>query len=375
MRFCRLCNAALSKPLLILENMPGSAQHLPTKDQLTEDVAQNLGICQCSGCGLTQVDCEPVHYYKEVIRAIAYSPEMKAFRKSQLANFAREFKLAGQQVLEVGCGKGEYLELLAEVGMEPWGTEFGKTSALEAANRGYRVEKIFPDDIDLKLAGAPFAAFFSFNFMEHWPEPRKVLRCIAENLDDSAVGLIEVPNFDMLIEKQMATEFVADHLTYFTSETFKRALELCGFEVLEVKEVWYRYILSAVVRKRPLLGVARFKKSLEAQRDRVNRFISQSGAAGVAVWGAGHQALATMALMGLRDRVRYVVDSAPFKQGRYTPATHIPVVSPDELDNQPVDSILIMAAGFSDEVASNIKTRWGDKFRLGVLREESLEEL
>jgi 2,4-dienoyl-CoA reductase-like NADH-dependent reductase (Old Yellow Enzyme family) len=48
------------------------------------------------------------------------------------------------------------------------------------------------------------------------------------------VGLVEVPNFDMLIEKRMATEFIADHLSYFTANTFRTALELSGFEVVEI---------------------------------------------------------------------------------------------------------------------------------------------
>ena len=375
MSACRLCGADLAPPILVLEGMPGAAQHLPTEDQLKNDIAQNLGIQQCKGCGLAQVDCEPVSYYREVIRAIAFSEEMRAFRKAQLSSFAARFGLAGKPVLEIGCGRGEYLELLNEAGMRSHGTEHGKPSADAASLAGFKVQHVFPDSDGLKLDGAPFSAVFCFNFMEHWPQPRAVLQCVVSNLGDSAVGLIEVPNFDMLIEKQMATEFVADHLSYFTSATLRTALELSGFEVLEIQEVWYRYILSAVVRKRSPIAAEPFKKALEAQRARVENFIKQAGNNGVAIWGAGHQALATMGLLRLGKSVRYVVDSAPFKQGRFTPATHIPIVPPEMLDKKPVDSILIMAAGFSDEVANIIKTRWGSRFRLAILREDHLEEL
>lgn len=375
MSACRLCGAELDPAILVLEGMPSAAQHLPTGDQLQDDIAQNLGIQQCTGCGLAQVDCEPVSYYREVIRAIAFSEEMRAFRKTQLVSFAERFGLAGKPVLEIGCGRGEYLELLNEVGMRSHGTEHGKPSADAASLAGLKVQQVFPDRDGLILEGAPFSAIFCFNFMEHWPDPRAVLRSVLPNLDGSAVGLIEVPNFDMLIEKQMATEFVADHLSYFTSATLRTALELSGFEVLEIQEVWYRYILSAIVRKRTPIAAEPFKKALEAQRGRVDSFIDQAGNNGVAIWGAGHQALATMALLRLDKRIRYVVDSAPFKQGRFTPATHIPIVSPEMLDQAPVDSILIMAAGFSDEVARIVKARWGDRFRLAILREDHLEEL
>ncbi len=375
MATCRLCGAELTEALLVLEGMPSSAQHLPTQDQLASDHAHDLGICQCTGCGLAQVDCEPVEYYREVIRAIAFSDEMKEFRRTQLKDFAVRYNLVGKPVIEVGCGRGEYLDLLSESGMEPWGTEYGSESAAFAKERGKKVQQVFPDFADIDLDGAPYDGLFCFNFMEHWPDPRKVLQSVSKHLKDSAVGLIEVPNFDMLTEKQMATEFVADHLSYFTSATFKTALELSGFEVLEMHEVWYRYILSAVIRKRTPLAAAPFAKALKEQRDRVSEFIGSAGEKGVAVWGAGHQALATIALLGIKDRIRYVIDSAPFKQGKFTPATHIPIVAPAQLESQPVHTILIMAAGFSDEVSRIIAARWGKKFRLGILRENYVEEL
>lgn len=375
MTHCRLCGDQLGPVLLSLEGMPASAQNLPSAAELLADVSQTLEIRQCVGCGLAQVSCEPVPYYREVIRATAFSEEMRRFRQVQLSKFTARFSLHSKRVLEVGSGCGEYLELLDGAGMEAWGTEAGSSSVEKATRAGCRVQKVFPEEAETVLEGGPFSAFFSFNFMEHWPRPRGVLACIRRHLTQDAVGLVEVPNFDMLIEKRMATEFIADHLSYFTANTFRTALELSGFEVVEIEEVWHRYILSATVRKRRLLVSGPFLAGLHTQRERIAQFASGSGERGLAVWGAGHQALASMALMGLKGRVRYVVDSASFKQGKFTPATHFPIVSPDELDRNPVSSILVMAAGFSDEVVRIIRRRWGQRFQVAILREDSFEEL
>jgi hypothetical protein len=95
----------------------------------------------------------------------------------------------------------------------------------------------------------------------------------------------------------------------------------------------------------------------------------------VAVWGAGHQALAVLALADLGNKIAYVVDSAPFKQGRYTPATHIPIVSPEQLVENPIGAIIIMAASYSDEVARLIRKRHGNSIRVAVLRDYGLEEI
>jgi hypothetical protein len=94
----------------------------------------------------------------------------------------------------------------------------------------------------------------------------------------------------------------------------------------------------------------------------------------VAVWGAGHQALATMALHELGGRVAYVVDSAPFKQGRFTPATHLPIKSPAELkgDSQ-VRGVIVMGASYSDEIAAILERDFSPTLAIAILRPASLE--
>ena len=95
----------------------------------------------------------------------------------------------------------------------------------------------------------------------------------------------------------------------------------------------------------------------------------------VAIWGAGHQALAIISLTDLADKIRYVVDSAVFKQGKFTPATHIPIVSPDVLDSDPVDAVIVMAASYSDEVARIIREKFDGKINVSILRDFGLEEV
>ena len=87
---CRICSGYLyDNPIFTLKNMPKSAQYLPTE----KDLGVDLEVCQCSKCGLVQLNNEPVPYYKEVIRATDVSEEMKTFRRKQFKSFIKEFKL------------------------------------------------------------------------------------------------------------------------------------------------------------------------------------------------------------------------------------------------------------------------------------------
>ena len=92
----------------------------------------------------------------------------------------------------------------------------------------------------------------------------------------------------------------------------------------------------------------------------------------MAIWGAGHQALAVIAMTNIAKKIKYVVDSAPFKQNKYTPATHIPIVAPEMLLTDKVDALIVMAAGYSDEVAGIIKRKY-DNIQIAVLRDFGLE--
>lgn len=371
---CRICAAPLGAvPVLAYRNMPGAAQHFPNAAELANDRGSDLDIYECSECGLIQLACAPVPYYREVIRAAAFSPEMRVFREKQLAEWVDHYKLGGQRILEIGCGNGEYLSLLAAAGVQATGLEYAVSAVSHCRRQGLDVLRGFLGRPAQPLPGAPFGGFMSLNFMEHWPKPVDTLRAMRHNLLPGGIGLVEVPNFDMILKEGLYSEFISDHLSYFTRETFTFALQRAGFEVLEAKSIWYDYILSAVVRKRQPIDLT----SLKIQEDKIGRslraFIDRFPPRSVAVWGAGHQALAALALGGLGQDIRYVVDSAPFKQGNFTPATHIPIVPPARLKDEPVQAIIIMAAGYSDEVAKLIRSHHQLTIPVAILRADGLE--
>ena len=113
---------------------------------------------------------------------------------------------------------------------------------------------------------------------------------------------MEVPNFDMMLHERQFAEFMSDHLCYFTADTLTTALSINGFEVLECTEEFHRYILSAVVRKRGRLDLSDFHAQQARLRDEIHAYIRRFSPKRVAIWGAGHQALALMSLLDLSTR-------------------------------------------------------------------------
>jgi len=373
---CRVCGRPFfGEALLRYENMPKAAQFLPDAASLAQDKGFDLDVRQCSGCGLVQLSSEPVAYYREVIRAAGFSEEMKAFRMRQFQSFIGNHDLQKKKVIEIGCGRGEYLTLMQQAGADAYGLEYAGESVRECVNREMKVSQGFIESAATPLHSAPFDAFYILNFLEHLPCPNSILRGIYRNLADDAVGLVEVPNFDMILRNMLFSEFAADHLLYFTKDTLTTALRLNGFDVIECSEVWHDYILSAVVRKRKKTDLSPFSDQRSRLKHELEDYLRLFPKNKVAIWGAGHQTFAVIALADLAGKVRYVVDSAHFKQGKYTPATHVPIVPPEALVSDPVDAVIVMAASFSDEVANIIRLRFNKKMCVSVLRDYGLEVL
>lgn len=374
-KHCGLCATPLrDKPLLIYPQMPKSAQHFPTLETVAEDLVIDLKIVQCSSCGLVQLDNEPVSYYREVIRASAFSKEMGEFRQQQFTDFIAKYALKNKKIIEIGCGKGEYLSLMNQQGVNGFGLEAAQNSVQHCLTNGLQVQQGYTENEHYSFNHAPFDAFFMLNFLEHLPGPIQVLKGIANNLTTDGIGLVEVPNFDMMLRENLFTEFVTDHLWYFTRDSLQHLLNLSGFEVLECKEIWQAYILSAVVRKRKVLDVTGFQAAHRDLTTQLHAYIDGFSAGQVAIWGAGHQALTVIAITQIASKIKYVVDSAPFKQDKLTPTTHLPIVSPDYFfQDDKVAGVIVMAAAYSDEVATIVRKRSSKPIQIAILRTFGLQ--
>lgn len=370
---CRVCaKDFFEKPLLEYKNMPKAAQNFPNASALQEEKGVDLTVCQCSGCGLVQLSNEPVSYYREVIRAAACSDIIKDFKTRQFADFIERFSLHGKKIIEFGCGHGEFLSLLNKLDIDAYGIEYSNKAVADCQAKGLKVTRDYMEH-DTILSDGPFDAFLFLMFLEHMPAPNSALQGIYNNLSDNAVGIIEVPNFDMMLRNKLFSEFIGDHLLYFSRDTLQITLQLNGFEVLECNELRDDYVISAIIKKRPRLDITNFYNYQKKIKAQLNDYIDKFPPRKVAIWGAGHQALAIISMTDIAEKICYVVDSADFKQNKYTPATHLPIFPPDKLDSNPMDAIIVMAASYSDEVVEILQKKFSNPPKIAVLRDYGLE--
>ena len=378
MNKCLLCGSSLedAPTLFVCDNMPGSAQGLPTLEELPEDTGIRLKLVQCRRCGLVQIPTEPVSYYKKVIRAGGTTSTMVKLRNAQYQDFMDRFGLKGKKILEVGCGRGEFLRIWKNYDVRAVGIEYDPGLVDLARKEGLEVYEAYADEAGTVLPGAPYDAFVQFNFLEHQPRPNDMLQCIYNNLTGDGVGLVTVPSWEYILQYDGYYELLKDHLAYYSEETLKLLFQTNGFEIVDCRTV-NRDTHSLLVKKRRTVDVSSWKDSIAALKKElfayVDAYVSQGRK--VAVWGASHQGFTLISSLGLSEKIAYIIDSAPFKQGKYAPASHLPIVDRKHFFEDPVDSILIVAPGYTDEIAAIIKTELKPDLDIRVLRSNHLEKL
>ncbi len=375
---CIVCQHRLgNNPLISFDNMPASAQDIPTKEQIASEKAITLDLYQCSKCGLVQFDCEAVDYYKDVIRSGGYSTTMVELRRSQYSSLISKYNLEGKKILEVGCGQGEFLGVLKEFNVEAYGIENKADLVDKAREKGLNVVKGFiTDETDPAKENGPYNAFLSFNFLEHQPDPNAMLSRIYDDLTDDGVGLITVPSFEYIMQHDGYYEFIRDHIAYYTLETLEFLVNKNGFEVLE-REMINRDTLSIVVKKKQPHDLSKIIQSYKNISDQFESLIGACHRNGerVAIWGASHQGFTIASSLKLGEKIEYIVDSAPFKQNKYAPGSHIPIVSPEYFSKNAVENIIIIAPGYSDEIAGVIREKLKLNVNIYTLRTNRIERI
>ena len=377
MKRCIACGAPLGEtPLFTLNNAPASAQHLPPQNPEHAGDGLSLDLCQCTGCGLVQFDCGPVFYYRDVIRAGGYSTTMAQLRRSQYRHLIETYHLEGRRFIEVGCGQGEFLRVLTEFPVEAFGIEHDPKLVQIAREQGLNVTEGFPETEETRFGEEPFDVFLSFNFLEHQPDPNTMLRAIYQNLNDDGMGLITVPSFEYIMDHSCYYELIRDHIAYYTFDTLTSLLERNGFDVLET-ELLNRDTLAVIVKKRPRISCENLWDSYINLHREIETYLSYMEAQGkkLAIWGASHQGFTLASTTDLGKKALYMMDSAPFKQGKAAPASRLPIVAPEYFLEKPVDAILITAPGYTEEIASVIRTKFGSEVEIRTIRSNHLEQL
>lgn len=355
---CRLCKSRLSpKPSFILDNLPLGVQFFPAKEELTSDKPVVLNIYRCDACGFVQAFGNQVVYESEHSAATSISPAMMEHKYSQAENFLTKYNLKGKNILEAGCGDGHFLKMLKDAGA---GNVIGVEPSVKSKESSeYKNEVTIHSDYITKkniLKEGPFDAFATFHVMEHIPDIHDFIAGIDANLKEGAIGFVEVPSSELIEDELRFYDIINDHLNYFTLRTMKLAFEMHNFEILDSYRDWNGEHNVVIVKKLKKYDFEIIEKAKTETINNLTSVLNKYSDKKVAIWGASMHSL-TLLSQFHTEKIAYVIDSAKYKQDRFTPVSHYSIFSPTILSIQPVDCIIIIAPRFVNEIVTDLTSK------------------
>ncbi len=383
---CRLCGSTRLREYLRFERMPFTDEFVRA-DRFGAEFLGDIAIYWCEDCqsSQTQHDVEVSEYYRDYRYTVSNSPFARRFMQRLAEESFRRFGLKpGDRVLEIGSGDGHQLACFRDVGARVLGfepsedlTRAAREAGVDTVQTLFNCEGVEQIPADRRPAQV---VLLTYTF-DHLPEPKPFLELVRQVLDpERGVLLIEVHDLAKIVERREICLFEHEHSIYLTALTMKRLLESAGFrllgdDVLPERERRGNSLLIAACpatatahastyQPRPAdlaleswpayeafggdvrRGVERFRNHLRAQR-----------AAGrkVAGYGAGGRGVMTLAMAGLGpEDIAYLCDQNTSFHGLYTPATHIPVVAPEHVHQEPVDELVVFSYAYLEEIRSRL---------------------
>jgi hypothetical protein len=298
-----------------------------------------------------------------------HSPRFVAYASALAGDWVERFSLRGRGVVEVGCGKGDFLrEMLRAgaghaLGIDPSftadtiGADFA--GRLEAITGEFRTGQIPPGT----------AAVLCRHTLEHIAHPFEFTSEIVKGmaLAGTTHFLMEVPDMGRILDVGAFWDMQYEHCSYYTPVTLAAMLSRCG---LAVDRAYLTYDDQYIVAEAHLLDeggsraqdlaaeIASLRRRVQSFSRIVEQiFIKWTGwfaerarkGDDVVVWGAGSKGLTYLNYLKPAN-VDRVVDINPGLQGKYLGGVGLPILAPEQLADRPPTHVLLMNPIYRDEV-------------------------
>lgn len=256
-----------------------------------------------------------------------------------------ERTIGKRSIIEIGCGKGFFLEMLAANGFDIMGFD----PTYEGRNPTI-VKAYFDPGVGIRAEGIVLR-----HVLEHIKDPITFLQSLNEANGKRGKIYIEVPCFDWIIEHYAWFDIYYEHVNYFRLIDLHRMFA-CVYESGKLFGEQYIYIVADLNS----LKIPRYNSNQSVRfppdftrKIGVDCQNKEDITAGAAIWGAASKGV-IFALLRQREEkpVSTVIDINPAKQGKYLPATGLRVESPHTaLSVLPRGSVIfVMNSNYLDEI-------------------------
>lgn len=400
---CRFCSTPLQHEFIDLASQPPSNSFLSPERLNEPETFYPLKLYVCSTCWLVQID----EYKKaaeifddEYVYFSSYSSSWLEHSRRYVEMMMERFGLSKESfVVEIASNDGYLLRYFVERGVPVLGIEPTANTAEAARTKGVEtVVEFWGKDYAQRLVTERHMAdvILGNNVLAHVPDINDFVAGLKIGLAPQGVITMEFPHLMRLVEANQFDTIYHEHFSYLSFTTVTNIFAVHGLMMFDVEElsthggslrIFAAHETDTNKKRSPrvneLLERERNKGmttpswygGFQAKADKVKnellKFLIEQQQAGkrVAGYGAAAKGNTLLNYCGVKkDLLTFVVDASPHKQGKFLPASHIPVLHPDALWQFKPDYVLILPWNLQEEIRKQHSyiAEWGGKFVVAV---------
>ena len=392
---CRFCEAQLELTMVDLGKSPLCETYLAADRLEAMEPFYPLHVRVCTTCWLAQLPefVEPEQIFTEYAYFSAYSDSWVEHARDYVDAVSRRLGLTSDTfVVELASNDGYLLQHFLPRGISVLGIDPAANVARAAEARGVpTLVEFFGVEVARRLREERRQAdlIIGNNVLAQIPDLNDFVEGVAILLSPYGTATFEVPHLARLLEGLQYDTIYHEHFSYFSLATIREVFAAHGLAVVDVEElashggslrVYVTHGAGGVVEPAP--AVARLLEQEGADglldSDRYRRFsheVAESKRAllellielrrsgkHVVGYGAPGKGNTLLNFCGIRtDFLDYTVDRNPYKQGKFTPGTHIPIAPPERIGETRPDAILILPWNLAKEISAQLSytNDWG----------------
>ena len=374
---CPSCGRGTLSTFFAVENIPvHSCLLVDSRAEALAFPQGELALGLCRECGFianTRFDPAWRDYGRKYEETQGFSQRFNTFLVALVKRLIDRYDIRRKQVLEIGCGKGDFLALLCELG-DNRGVGIDPACVPERLAEAADRIQVIVDYYDERYAHVTGDVICCRHTLEHIPDVGNFLRLVRRSIGrrKNVLVFFEVPETFRILREGAFWDVYYEHTSYFTAGSLARLFRACGFDIDELYlDYGNQYVLltarpsggSAAALEieddlAPLVrAVAQFRltaaKSMRTWRELI-RDRAARGDRGV-LWGSGSKGAAFLTTLKLQDEIEHVVDINPYRQGKFMPMTAQRIIAPDELADYRPDYVLVMNPIYWQEVRQSLR--------------------
>lgn len=378
---CPICDGGNAEHVLSLKKQPVLIGVMwPDEETAKSCDRGDIDLTFCPDCGFLwnpAFDPERIAYDQEYDNSLHFSAVFHAYSQELVSRLVETYELRERRVIDVGCGKGDFLAMLCEAGNNT-GYGFDPSYTGEHVDMPDTGQITWSNDYYPEKHADVQADLIASRFVyEHIPAPHHFLQMIRRSIADPARTIVffEVPDADLIIRQHSVWDLIYEHCSYFSKESLTRSFATCGFDVLRVQQTFGKQFLTIEARVAPdgvgdpgpdsgdltklRADLAAFR---EAQSKQIGNWRAQldsweAESLSVVAWGAGAKTIGFLNVLGDSHIVSRVVDINLNKQGKHLPGTGQMIVPPDDLIDDPPEIVLLLNPIYLNEVTADLAER------------------